>query len=63
VRTIGRAAVAAAAAGLLVHTLIYASFLEDPILWTLLAVGAALRTSVQAPPRPDDTVRADPALA
>src|SRR5439155_10929636 len=63
VRTIGRAAVAAAAAGLVLHTLIYASFLEDPILWTLLAIGAALRTSVPAPPPPPEPAIADPALA
>jgi O-antigen ligase len=40
---VSRAAVAAATAALVVHTLIYAAFLEDPILWTLLAIGAALR--------------------
>jgi hypothetical protein len=33
------------------HTLIYASFLEDPILWTLFAIGAALRTAVPIPAR------------
>jgi O-antigen ligase len=41
--TIARAAIAAATCGLVLHTLIYASFLEDPIMWTLLAIGAALR--------------------
>jgi O-antigen ligase len=49
--TIARAAVAAAACGLWLHTLVYASFLEDPLLWTLLAVGAALRL---APPAAAD---------
>ncbi|HEY4826305.1 MAG TPA: O-antigen ligase family protein [Solirubrobacteraceae bacterium] len=37
-----RAAVAAAFIALLFHTLLYADFLEDPITWTLLAIGAAL---------------------
>jgi putative inorganic carbon (hco3(-)) transporter len=37
-----RVAVAAAFVALLFHTLLYADFLEDPITWTLLAIGAAL---------------------
>jgi O-antigen ligase len=37
-----RLAIAAAFAGLVVHTLFYADFLEDPSTWVLLAVGAAL---------------------
>jgi O-antigen ligase len=45
ISAISRAAVGAATCALVLHTLIYASFLEDPILWTLLAVGAALRGS------------------
>jgi O-antigen ligase len=48
--TVARAAVAAATCALVLHTLIYASFLEDPILWTLLAIGAALRLAAQAEP-------------
>jgi O-antigen ligase len=48
--TVARAAVAAATCALVLHTLIYASFLEDPILWTLLAIGAALRLAPQAEP-------------
>jgi O-antigen ligase len=48
--TVARAAVAAATCALVLHTLIYASFLEDPILWTLLAIGAALRLADQAEP-------------
>jgi hypothetical protein len=39
---VGRAAMAAAYAGLVLHTLVYAAFLEDPLAWALLAVGAAL---------------------
>ncbi len=37
-----RAAVLATFAALLVHTLAYAGFYEDPITWVLLAVGASL---------------------
>jgi O-antigen ligase len=45
-----RVAVAAAFLALLFHTLLYADFLEDPITWTLLAIGVAL--SGQPPPEP-----------
>jgi O-Antigen ligase len=38
----GRAAVAAAFAALLLHTLLYAAFLEDPLTWALLALGTGL---------------------
>jgi O-antigen ligase len=37
-----RAAVLATFVALLVHTLAYAGFIEDPITWVLLAVGASL---------------------
>ena len=37
-----RAAVLAAFVALLVHTLSYAGFFEDPITWVLLAIGASL---------------------
>ena len=37
-----RAAVLAAFVALLVHTLAYAGFFEDPVTWVLLAVGASL---------------------
>jgi putative inorganic carbon (HCO3(-)) transporter len=46
---IARAAIAAAFIALVLHTLVYAAFLEDPLSWTLLAVGAALAL---LPPRP-----------
>jgi hypothetical protein len=39
---IARAAVAGAFCALVVHTLAYAAYLEDPLSWTLLALGAAL---------------------
>jgi O-antigen ligase len=37
-----RVAIAAAFLALLLHTMLYADFLEDPITWTLLGIGAAL---------------------
>jgi len=40
--TAARAAVLAAFVALLVHTLSYAGFIEDPITWVLLALGASL---------------------
>jgi putative inorganic carbon (HCO3(-)) transporter len=40
--SIARAAVLAAFVALLVHTMAYAGFYEDPITWVLLAVGASL---------------------
>jgi O-antigen ligase len=39
---VGRAAVLAAFVALLVHTMAYAGFFEDPITWTLLAMAASL---------------------
>jgi O-antigen ligase len=44
-RLVSRAFVAAAFVALLVHTLLYASFLEDPITWTLIGVGVVLRAN------------------
>jgi O-antigen ligase len=41
-RLLTRAFAAAAFDALVVHTLLYASFLEDPIAWTLLGVGIVL---------------------
>ncbi|HMJ01593.1 MAG TPA: O-antigen ligase family protein [Conexibacter sp.] len=40
--SVARSAVAAAFLALLFHTLVYAAFLEDPLTWALLGVGAAL---------------------
>ena len=40
---LARVAIAAAFAALFVHTLAYASFLEDPSTWVLLGLAAALR--------------------
>jgi putative inorganic carbon (hco3(-)) transporter len=47
-----RAAVAAAFAALVLHTLVYAAFLEDPITWALLAAAVALRRDGVADPLP-----------
>jgi O-antigen ligase len=44
-----RAAIAAAFVALVVHTWMYAAFLEDPAAWTLLGIGVALAAAV--PPR------------
>jgi hypothetical protein len=41
-RLMSRAFVAAAFAALVLHTLLYAAFLEDPITWTLVGVGIVL---------------------
>ncbi len=48
--TPARAGVAAAFAALVVHTLLYAAFLEDPLTWALLAVGTALAASDASAP-------------
>jgi O-antigen ligase len=43
-----RAALTAAFAGLVVHTLLYAAFLEDPLAWTVLAAGTAFARGLDA---------------
>ena len=45
-RSIARAAIAAAFVALVVHTLLYAAFLEDPLAWALLALGSALAPAI-----------------
>jgi len=47
-----RSAVLAAFVALLVHTMSYAGFFEDPITWVLLAVGASLAAAPAANPPP-----------
>lgn len=44
-----RAGIAAAFTALVVHTLIYAAFLEDPITWVLLAAATAFGTAAARP--------------
>jgi O-antigen ligase len=46
---LGRAAIGAMFVGLVVHTMVYAAFLEDPTTWVLLAAGAALAAAAQRP--------------
>ena len=50
-----RVAIAAAFVALLFHTLLYADFLEDPITWTLLAIGVALAGRPPPVPAPAET--------
>jgi O-antigen ligase len=45
--SVARAAVLAAFVALLVHTMAYAGFFEDPITWVLLAAGASLAAADQ----------------
>jgi O-Antigen ligase len=66
---VGRAAMAAAYAGLVLHTLVYAAFLEDPLSWVLLALGASLRLAGEArerrgspAPEPATTPEPEPAV-
>jgi O-antigen ligase len=40
---VAQTAIAAAYAALLLHTLVYAAYLEDPLTWALLAIAAGLR--------------------
>ncbi|WP_372790155.1 O-antigen ligase family protein [Paraconexibacter sp.] len=40
--SLARSVIAAAFLALLLHTMVYAAFLEDPLSWALLAVGTAL---------------------
>jgi len=56
-----RVAIAAAFIALLLHTLLYADFLEDPLTWALLAVGTALARSASMRARPARRRRADAA--
>jgi O-antigen ligase len=43
-----RAVVAAGFVAVVVHTWLYAAFLEDPVTWTLLAVGTSLAAARRA---------------
>ena len=60
-RSPARAAILAAFAGLVVHTFLYAAFLEDPLVWALLAVGTALAAPLATAPRQAARSRAEPA--
>jgi putative inorganic carbon (HCO3(-)) transporter len=47
-----RAAIAAAFVALIVHTLLYADFLEDPFTWALLGIGFSLAHAPDRVPEP-----------
>jgi putative inorganic carbon (HCO3(-)) transporter len=63
-RDVARVAIAAAFIALMFHTQLYADFLEDPLTWTVLAIGTALAASRREPsesalpPDPLETVAA-----
>ena len=50
---VAAAAVAAAFSALVLHTLVYAAFLEDPLSWALLALAGALSARMAAGARPE----------
>jgi O-antigen ligase len=47
-----RVAIGAAFVALMFHTELYADFLEDPLTWTLLAIGVSLAAGRPPPPEP-----------
>jgi O-antigen ligase len=47
-----RVGIAAAFMGLLLHTMLYADFLEDPVTWMLLAVGGSLAVAARSAATP-----------
>jgi O-antigen ligase len=59
-----RAAVAAAFSALVVHSMMYAAFLEDPLTWALMGVGTALalRAGHPDPGRAAREAQADPSV-
>ena len=60
-----KAALSAAFAALVFHTWLYAAFLEDPLVWALLAIATAVgwQAAVQAPPVKKDKAPDDAAAA
>jgi O-antigen ligase len=58
-----RIAIAACFAALVLHTWVYADFLEDPIAWTLLGIGVALSASFAAPAAGEGKARSEPGVA
>lgn len=52
-----RVGIAAAFVALVVHTLFYAAFLEDPVTWTLLAIGGSLAAAARANATPERSER------
>ena len=62
---VARAALAAMFVALVVHTMVYAAFLEDPFTWVILAAGVSLAPEAQLGPvaRPAPVHRAQPVPA
>jgi O-antigen ligase len=62
---VARAALATMFVALLVHTMVYAAFLEDPFTWVILAAGVSLAPLAQLGPvvRPATARRAQPVPA
>jgi O-antigen ligase len=58
-----RIAIAACFAALVLHTMTYADFLEDPLTWTLLAIGVALARAGESVPGGAPPEGRDSALA
>jgi putative inorganic carbon (hco3(-)) transporter len=59
---VARAALAATYCALVLHTLVYAAYLEDPLSWVLLAIAAALRARPAAEGDADKPADAAPAV-
>ncbi len=55
--SVGRMVVLAAFCALLLHTMLYAAFLEDPLTWTLLGAGTALAAAARPAPARGDAAR------
>ena len=50
-----RVAIATTFIALLLHTMLYADFLEDPVTWSLLAVGGSLAVAARSASQPVDS--------
>jgi hypothetical protein len=57
------AGIAAAYSALLLHTMVYAAYLEDPLVWVLLAIAAGLRVRGSDPLSESDSRGLAPAVA
>jgi O-antigen ligase len=62
-RLVTRAYIAAAFTGLVLHTMLYAAFLEDPITWTLLAAGIVLARATGSSSSTSSTAASSSAFA
>jgi putative inorganic carbon (HCO3(-)) transporter len=62
-RLVSRAYLAAAYTGLVLHTMLYAAFLEDPITWTLLAAAIVLGRSERQRASSSASASASPAAS